>query len=96
MEVIYVSVPVFLLVFGTFVADADGVNADDMAASAESCVTPVVSGMGAGCTPVFVCIKFKGKLSPPRSTARGGLSGEGTASCPCEMIYWKETQSQLL
>lgn len=90
------SLLVFLVFFGTFVADAGRVNADDMAALAEGYVTPVVLGMGAGCTRVFVCVRSKGKLSPLRSVARGGLSGERTASCPYEMIYWKETQSQLL
>lgn len=60
MEVIYVSVTVFLMVFGTFVADADRVNADDMAALTEGCVTPVVSGMGAGCTPFLFALNLKG------------------------------------
>lgn len=49
MEVIYGSVTVFLVVFGTFVADADCVNADDTAALAEGCVTPVVSTAPAFC-----------------------------------------------
>lgn len=57
---------------------------------------PCSFGYGSWLHPLFVCVKSKGKLSPPRSIARGGLSGERTASCPNEMIYWKETQSQLL
>lgn len=95
-EVIYVSVAVFLLVFGTFVADADRVNADDLAALAQGCVT-LWFGVWELAAPPFFCVDTKGKLSaPPRSVGRGGLSGERTTSCHHKMIYWEETQSQLL
>lgn len=70
--VTYVSVTVFLVVFGTFVADADYVNAGDMAALVEGCVTPVVLGVGFGCIPFLFVLNLKGSCH-----LRGQLPGVG-------------------
>lgn len=85
-EVIYVSVTVFLVDFGTFVAETVGVNADDMAASEQASGSRSF-GHGSWLQPLSVCVDTKGKLSPPRSVGRGGLSGERTPSCHQEIIY---------
>lgn len=68
-KVIYVSVAVFLLVFGTFVCwsckcwwhGCFGAGLCD----------PVVLGMGAGCTPFLFALTLKGSCQPPRGQSAG-------------------------
>lgn len=73
-EVVYASVTVFLVVFGTFVADAVGVKADAVAASEQAC-GPHTLGYWSRIHPLFVYFDTKGKLSPPLH--RGQLAGVG-------------------